>query len=357
MRSYSKRQLYALGETLGDSATVKKVGGGRIFGGGGSGGGGSPAPAPTQSTTNTSNIPEYAQPYVETMLGTTQQQIYNYDADNNVTGLKPYQAYNEDPSKYVAPFSTLQNQAQQGVANLTMPGQYGTATAGAMQGTGQALNAGNQYNMMATNPNATQAFMNPYLQASLQPQLQEINRQYDITGTQQQSAATAKGAFGGSREALMAAENQRNKNTAMNQVIGQGYNNAFQAAQQAQQYGAGLGLQGSQVGIAGANALSGIGGGQLNAQQNILNAQNTIGAAQTQREQDILNQGIQNYAMQQQYPMQQLAFMNAQIRGLPMQATTTQAYQAPPSSVSQVAGLGTAGIAGLGLYNAMNKGG
>jgi hypothetical protein len=40
-----------------------------------------------------------------------------------------------------------------------------------------------------------------------------------------------------------------------------------------------------------------------------------------------------------------------------MQATTTQAYQAPPSSASQIAGLGTAGIAGLGLYNAMNKGG
>ena len=31
--------------------------------GGGSGGGGS-APAPTQQTTNTSNIPEYARPYV-----------------------------------------------------------------------------------------------------------------------------------------------------------------------------------------------------------------------------------------------------------------------------------------------------
>jgi hypothetical protein len=103
--------------------------------------------------------------------------------------------------------------------------------------------------------------------------------------------------------------------------------------------------------------LAGIGGQQLNAQQNILNAQNTIGAAQTQQQQDIINNAINNYAMQQQYPMQQLAFMNAQIRGLPMQATTTQAYQAPPSSVSQVAGLGTAGIAGLGLYNAMNKGG
>jgi hypothetical protein len=327
-------------------------------GGGSSGGGGG---QPTQSTTNTSNIPEYARPYVETMLGTTEQQLYNYsepDAEGNrtVTGLKPYQPYNTDPSKYIAPFSPLQQQAQQGVADLSMPGQYNAATAGAMQGTGQALNAGNQYNMMATNPNATQAFMNPYLQASLQPQLQEIGRQYDITGTQEQSAATRAGAFGGSREALMAAENQRNKGTAMNQAIGQGYNNAFQAAQQAQQFGAGLGLQGSQAGIAGANTLAGIGGQQLGAQQNILNAQNTIGAAQTQQQQDILNQGIQNYAMQQQYPLQQLAFMNAQIRGLPMQATTTQAYQAPPSSVSQVAGLGTAGIAGLGLYNAMNKG-
>lgn len=328
---------------------------GGVFHTGGGSGGGSSGAAPTQQTTNTSNIPEYARPYVETMLGTTQQQIYNYDSSGNVTGLKPYQPYNEDPSKYIAQFSPLQQQAQQGVADLQMPGQYNAATAGAMQGTGQALNAGANYANQATNPNAVQQYMNPYLQASLQPQLAEMQRQYDITGMQQQGKATAAGAFGGSRGAIMDAENQRNKNMGMNQAIGQGYNNAFQAAQQAQQFGAGLGLQGAQAGIAGANALAGIGGQQLNAQQNILNAQNTVGAAQTQREQDILNQGIQNYAMQQQYPMQQLAFMNAQIRGLPMQSTTTQAYQAPPSSVSQIAGLGTAGIAGLGLYNAMNK--
>jgi hypothetical protein len=291
------------------------------------------------------------------MLGTTQQQIYNYDDAGNATSLKAYQPYSSNPQDYVAGFSPLQQHAQQGVANLSMPGQYGAATAGAMQGTGQALNAGNQYNAMATNPYATQAFMNPYVQNSLNPQLAEIQRQADIKGTAEQSAATSAGAFGGSREALMASENQRNALMAKQQAIGQGYNQAFQQAQQAQQFGAGLGLQGAQAGIQGANALAGIGGQQLNAQQNILNAQNTIGAAQTQQQQDIINNAINNYAMQQQYPMQQLAFMNAQIRGLPMQATTTQAYQAPPSSVSQVAGLGTAGIAGLGLYNAMNKGG
>lgn len=37
--NYSKRQLYALGETLGDSVTQRKAGGGYVCGGGGGGGG------------------------------------------------------------------------------------------------------------------------------------------------------------------------------------------------------------------------------------------------------------------------------------------------------------------------------
>jgi len=50
-----------------------------------------------------------------------------------------------------------------------------------------------------------------------------------------------------------------------------------------------------------------------------------------------------------------LANMSNLLRGLPMQSTTVQGYQAAPSAISQIGGLGTAGIAGLGLYNAMNK--
>jgi hypothetical protein len=326
------------------------------------GGGGGGNPGPSTSTTQTSNIPEYARPYVESMLGATQQQIFNTtagtDAEGNptteLTGVKPYVPYSEDPSKYIAGFSPLQQQAQSGVANMQVPSQYAAGSQATAMGTGQALSAGANYANQATNPYAVQQYMNPYLQASLQPQLQEIGRQYAITDTQQQGAATAKGAFGGSREAIMAAENARNKNMAMNQAIGQGYNNAFQSAQQAQQYGAGLGLQGAQAGIQGAGQLANIGGQELQAQQGIYGLQSQMGAQQQGQQQNIINQAIQNYATAQQYPQQQLAFMNAQIRGLPLQTMTTQGYQAAPSTVSQMAGLGTTGIAGLGLYNAMS---
>jgi hypothetical protein len=324
-------------------------------------GGGSKSAPPTQSTSYTTNIPEYAKPYVENMLNATQAQIYNSD----MSGFNKYVPYSTDPTKYVAGFSPLQSYAQSGAAGLSLPSNYGVAT-GQTLGTGVQMGAlapqmgmaGANYASMATNPYATSAYMNPYLKASLAPQLEEARRQYDITGAQQQSAATRAGGFGGSREALMAAENRRNMGTAMNQMLGQGYNQAFNQAQQAQQFGANLGLQGQQAQLGAlqgqlgaANQLAGIGGQQLQAQQGIFNLQNQLGGQQQAQQQNIINQAIQNYATEQQYPFMQLGVLNSMLRGLPMQQSSTQMYQAPPSAVSQLAGLGTAGLGALGMYN------
>jgi hypothetical protein len=285
------------------------------------------------------------------MLGTTQQQIYNMDASGNITGMKPYTPYSTNPSDYIAKFSPLQNQAMNTTANLETPQQYQDASKmAAMSGMG-ALNAGRNYAMQATDPRVTNAYMNPYIQSSLQPQLAEIQRQYDITGTKEMSDATRSGAFGGSREALMASENERNKNIAMNQAIGTGYNNAFQAAQQSQQFGANLGLQGLGQGASAAGQLGSLGGQQLAAQQGIAQSQMQAGTAEQQQQQNIINQAVQNYAQAQQYPQQQLSFMNAMLRGLPTQSTTTQNYQAAPSALNQMTGLG---IAGLGAYKAFS---
>jgi len=98
--------------------------------------------------------------------------------------------------------------------------------------------------------------------------------------------------------------------------------------------------------------LAGLGGQQLQAQQGIYNLQNQFGQQQQAQQQNIINQAVQNYATEQQYPFMQLGILNSMLRGLPMQQSSTQMYQAPPSPITQLAGLGTAGLGALGMYNA-----
>ena len=323
-------------------------------------GGGSPAPAPaapTQTTVQNTNIPCYAKPYVQTMLGATTQQLFNTTGSGcciQITGVKPYVPYSTNPQDYVAGFSPLQQKAQQGAANLTTPGQFGSATSQAQQGSNQAMGAGQGLQNTLTSAQGIGQYMNPYIQNVLNPALALSNQQYGINQAQEQGQATGAGAFGGSREALMSGLNQQNQMLANNQLIGNAYNTAYNNAQGQATNVANMNLQGGQAGIQGGQALGQLGTQCLAAQMNVLNTQNQAGSAQQANQQQVINNAINNYAVAQQYPQQQLAFMNAQLRGLPLQSSTVQQYQAAPSAVSQAAGIGTAGIAGLGLYNAMS---
>jgi len=345
--------------------------------GGGSGGGGS---QPTQSTSYQTNVPEYARPYVETMLGAAQKQAYKYDDAGNVVGFQPYVPYGatvgpggeitntaqEQAQAAVAGFSPMQEQAFQQTANLRVPGQYGVgsqyAGAGGMGAANiaqQAAGIGQGYYGMATNPYAQQAFMSPYMQNVVDVQKQEAIRDYGKILPGMQAQATRLGAFGGSRQAIEAAEARRNLGTQLGQIQAQGSQKAFEAGQQAQQFGANLGLQGYNTALQGTGqltasgkALADIGGAQLQARQGIIGLQSQAGAQQQQLEQQRVNQAIQNYALQQQNPQMQLSLMSSLLRGLPLQQATTQTYQAAPSAISQIGGLG---LAGAGAYGLMRK--
>ena len=131
--------------------------------------------------------------------------------------------------------------------------------------------------------------------------------------------------------------------------------------------GTAQGMQGAQVGLQGvsgaqagyglanqaAGTLGTLGQQQLAAQRDILGLQNQIGGQQQSQEQQMINQAIQNFAQAQENPMQRYNQINALARGYAVPGSTTSQYQASPSLLSQVGG---AGIAGLGLYNAMNPG-
>ena len=347
-----------------------------IFGGGG--GGGSSAPAPAQSTSSNvyqTNIPEYAQPYVQNMLNATQSQLFQTDSSGNITGFNQYQPYSgmnaqelQNAQQAVAGFTPLQQQAFSGIANLQTPGQYGQATQGTQAGIMGSYGIGNQMQNLAAsaNPqnfqNQVGQYMSPYVQQALAPGLQQLAQQTGINSAGEQAAATSRGAFGGSREALANALNQQQGNMAASNMIGQGYQNAFNAAQnQYNQQGA-FQLQGLQgalgaygQGMQGAGQLANIGGQQLGAQQNILAAQAQAGATQQANAQQIINQGIQNYATAQQYPLMELGTMSNMLRGLPMQSATTQQYQAAPTALAQ--GVGIAGTAASLAALGKKKGG
>jgi hypothetical protein len=149
----------------------------------------------------------------------------------------------------------------------------------------------------------------------------------------------------------------------------QGTAQGIQGAQAGMQ-GAGVGLSGvgqalgaGQYGLQGlgqatqaASTLGQLGGAEQQADLARINLQNQLGSQQQQYQQGIINQQIQDYATAQQYPMMQLGFMSNMLRGLPMQATTTQSYQAQPNLATQaISGLGTA----AGAYKAfgMKEGG
>jgi hypothetical protein len=333
------------------------------FMGGGGGGGGQTT---STGTTYQTNIPEYAQPYVETMLGATQKQLFDMEG-NEITGFKPYKPYSTNVDDYVAGFSPLQQQAMQATGQLGVPSQYGQATQmtgmaglGSLGLAGQMAGAGQDFAQQAQDPRAMQGYMSPYMQNVVDYQKSQAARDYNIGQGVRKAQAVGQGAFGGSRQAIMEAEAQRSLGNQLQGIAATGSQKAFEDAQRQQQFGAQLGMQGRQAAMQGLGQfgamgaqLGQLGGQELAARQGIIQSQYGMGQQQQAMEQQKINQAMQDYANMQQYPLMQLGVMSNMLRGLPMQASTTNQYQAAPNALTQ--GIGAAG-AGASLYNALKGG-
>ena len=314
---------------------------GNAMGGDGGGGGGG---QPQTTTSYNTNIPEYAKPYVTGMLEATQKQIYNDDR----TSFRPYAPYSTDVNNYFAGFSPLQQQAQYESANMQQPGQFGLGSGLAgMAGIG-SLGAGQQYAAGVTSPQAMQAYMSPYQQNVTDIAKMNAVREAQIAQNTQNLGAARQGTYGGARQTLAQAEREKNLLSNLSNIQAQGSQSAFDRALQSQQFGANLGMQGyGQAGQA-ASTLGQLGSSQQAADIARQNQMSQMGKQQQDLEQQKINQAIQTYAIQQQYPQMQLGFMSNMLRGLPLQAQTTQLYQAQPSMVQQGVGLVGAGASLFG---------
>ncbi len=319
--------------------------------------------SPTETVQVTSNIPEWAKPYAERLLGEAEKLSRR--------GFQPYQG------QMVEQFNPLQEQAFLDVAGMRPAAQLSQATGLAGLAGLRAERAG-QYGPMAQQqfyssplqqPGGIQSYMSPYMQGVVEQQksqaIQDYSRQLPGLG----AAAARAGAKGGTREALLQSEGRRNLFDQLGNIQATGLQNAFQQAQaqaaqdaqlraqyglagaqlgeQSRQFGAGLGLSGLQQQLDAARTLGQLGQQQYGQQLGINQAQLGAGSQiQALGQQDLASR-YQQFLNEQQLPFQQLGFFSDILRGTPSSAAIQQRYQAPPSLGGIVGGLGLAGLGGL----------
>jgi hypothetical protein len=329
---------------------------------------------PTQVQQNQIGFAPEIAPYAQQVLGQAQALT---DTSTN-----PYMQYQGERT---AQFAPMQMQSYENAAMMQTSPQLKDATALAGQAGLGALNTSFTYNPYQTksftSPGMAESYMSPYMANVVARQQADAQRQAAIAEQGMNAQAARSGAFGGSGNYLMRAQAAGNLARQKNDILAQGQQAAYQqgmgqfnaeqaatanAAQlnaQQGQFGAGLGLQGLQTALTGANALGNLGGAQYQQNMGINALQNQYGLqqqAQMQRDIDTKYQDFLNY---QNYPYKQLGFMSDIIRGAPLTQTGSALYQAPPSSAQNIMslGLGAAGIAKVaGMANggvAMSNGG
>jgi hypothetical protein len=346
-------------------------------------------------------LSNYVGPYVTDML-----------AKGQALANAPYQQYQ---GPLTAGASDLQNQAFNTASNLQVPGSVGAAANTAGDIANQAANINytptgftNQFQAPTPyqNTNFTsgtfgneqaQQYMNPYLQQSLNPQLEEARRQAQINQQLNNANAIKSGGFGGGAGDIMARASQRDLNSNLANITGQGYNTAYTnamsqfnadqarnlqaqqaseqskqfgagqgmtaaqnaaqygqaantAAEQSKQFGANLGLQGLNTGLQAAQTQGqmGISGANLGLAQ--LQEQAALGGTQRGIESEGVAADKAAFEQARDNPYKMAQFQQSLLNGLPITATNYQMAQ-PSAFQSTVGGASTVAdlLAKLGI--------
>jgi len=238
---------------------------------GGGGGGG-------DQKSYSTNLPEYAKPYYEELLKQTGKQTFDTDAEGNVLGVK---GPGNLPQQTAVGFTPYQQQTQQNIASLGTPNQFAQSTQGlgagqqlgygtAMAGLNQAFEyqpgnykyerikapslqnfsmrgAQSNYNPNLQNYQMTgpqnvgsqmfgqetaDYYSNPFQQNVTNIALREAMQKGAMDKNALMSGAIGRGTFGGARNALLQAEQNRGLNQQLSDIQMQGSQQGYLNAQQ-----------------------------------------------------------------------------------------------------------------------------
>jgi len=321
----------------------------------------------TVTSTSIADLPDWQKTYMKEILDRAQA----LGKDNYTL-----------PAYNVAERTPLQQQAtqlaQQGVGSYApmlqgAAGSVGTGIAATQAGLNplaQSITSAGQIGSTTAanilNPNAAQAYMNPYEQAVIDQTMQDIQRQSNIQQQGLDAQSVGADAFGGSRQGIQRAEQQRNTIDAQARAAAglrqSGYNQA-QQQQLARAHAAGqAGMAGAQLMQSGAAQYGqlGQGIGSLGMNQaklgeafqglnlNDINTLSSFGGQEQGQQQAVLDAQRQTQYQNTMQPYQQLGFYSDIFQGMPTSQSTFTSQQQPSASpVSQFAGL-AGGLYSLG---------
>ena len=227
-----------------------------------------------------SALSNYVGPFVTDMLGKGQA----------IAG----QGYDAYGGPLTAGESDLQNKAFTGLAGLTVPtNEMGTFNPTSFTEAGTA-----------------DKYMNPYLTAALQPQINEANRQAEMKRIQDAGRLTKAGAFGGSRQAIMESTGNRNLLDNIAKITGVGYRDAYDKA--VNQFNVEQNREATAQ-----DAINQYGLGTLLKQAD-------VGAAERGIESEGIAADRAQFEEERDYPYKAIQFMQSLLQGLPL---ATQSYQ------------------------------
>jgi len=252
--------------------------------------GGTTAAATPAGSSTSSTLSPWAGDYVTNMLG-----------QGAAAAQAPYQAYT---GQLTAGPSDLQQQQFAGLSQVARTGLTPTN--------------------FSFNADTAKQYMNPYLQASLDPQLAELRRQAQIANVADASKLTGQGGFGGGRQAVLMGEQNRNLLDKSQQLIGSGYNTAYNNAM-------------NQFNTEAKNTQS---ANEASAQfgLNSLNALGAAGATQQGIEQAGLTADKAQFEEQRDYPLKMAQYQQGLLTNLPLATATNTANNTALGSLLNTTG-------------------
>ena len=373
----------------------------------GKGGGGS-SQQPTRTTSVSTSLPEYAEPFYQRLMSRT-------EAESN----RPYEPFGGQRFAQFSPeqqesFGIASQIGRRGVPSALRLGTLraaDVATYDQPYDAGQVrsdLAAGGQYTPgtfetgQFTDPNVAAQYMNPFVENVIGAQRRRAEQRFGedvVPGLRAQ--AVEQGAFGGSRAQLQEGLARERLNerlldqdaqlraTAFQQAQGAFMSDAERAqraqqladasgqaaaklgitraeladrsaqqaarlgitraelADRAAQTGARMGIAGEELGLKSAAQLAQLGGLEQQYGLRAADVLRQVGEQRQAQEQQLVDIGYSDFLSERDFPRQQLGYLSGIMHGVPVSPQSeTSVYQRPPSAGQQLLGYG---LGGLGL--------